>query len=32
LAGCEENAQGWMADFVKDAENVSIEWGEESEG
>ncbi len=32
LAGCEENAQEWMADFVKDAENVSIEWGEESEG
>ncbi len=32
LAGCEENAQDWMTDFVKDAENVSIEWGEESEG
>ena len=32
LAGCEENAQGWMTDFVKDAENVSIQWWEESEG
>jgi len=32
LAGCEENAQDWMADFVKDAENVTIKWGEESEG
>ena len=32
LAGCEENAQDWMTDFVKDTENVSIEWGEESEG
>ena len=32
LAGCEENAQDWMTDFVKDAVNVSIEWGEESEG
>jgi hypothetical protein len=32
LAGCEENVQDWMADFVSDAENVSVEWGEESEG
>lgn len=32
LAGCEENAQDWMTNFAKDAENVSIEWGEESEG
>ena len=32
LAGCEENAQEWMVNFVSDAENVSIEWGEESEG
>lgn len=32
LAGCEENVQWWMRDMVEDAENVSIEWGEESEG
>lgn len=32
LAGCEGNVQGWMTDFVKDAENVSIQWWEESEG
>ena len=32
LAGCEENAQDWMIDFVSDAENVDIQWGEESEG
>ena len=32
LAGCEQNVQDWMADFVSDAENVSVEWGEESEG
>ncbi len=32
LAGCEENVQWWMTDFVEGAENVSIEWGEESEG
>lgn len=32
LAGCEENAQDWMTDFVSDAENVDIQWGEESEG
>ena len=32
LAGCEANAQDWMTNFAKDAENVSIEWGEESEG
>ena len=31
LAGCEANAQDWMTNFAKDAENVSIEWGEESE-
>ena len=32
LAGCEENAQDWMTDFVSDAENIDIQWGEESEG
>lgn len=32
LAGCTENAQDWMVDFVSDAENVEIQWGEESEG
>ena len=32
LAGCEENAQDWMADFVKDAKNINIQWGDESEG
>ena len=32
LAGCEENVQWWMTDFVQWAENVSIEWWEESEG
>ena len=32
LAGCEENVQGWMRDMVEGAENVTIKWGEESEG
>ena len=32
LAGCIENAQDWMTDFVSDAENIDIQWGEESEG
>ena len=32
LAGCEENVQGWMTDFVSDAEDVETQWGEESEG
>ena len=32
LAGCTENAQQWMADFVKDAENIDIQREEESEG
>ena len=32
LAGCEENVQNWMADFVKDVKDINIEWGEESEG
>ena len=32
LAGCEENVQDWMNDFISDAENVETQWGEESEG
>lgn len=32
LAGCEENVQWWMRDMVEWAENVTVEWGEESEG
>ena len=32
LAGCTENAQQWMTDFVKDAENIDIQREEESEG
>lgn len=32
LAGCEENVQWRMAEFASDAENVEIQWGEESEG
>ena len=32
LAGCEENVQWWMRDMVEGAENVTIKWGEESEG
>lgn len=32
LAGCEENVQWWMKDMVDWAENVTVEWGEESEG
>ena len=31
FAGCEENVQWWMSDMVYGAENVSTEWGEESE-
>jgi len=31
FAGCEENVQSWMSDMVYGAENVSTEWGEESE-
>lgn len=32
LAGCEESVNWWMADMVQWAENVDIQWGEESEG
>ena len=32
LAGCEENAQWWVKDFVEWTEDVSVEWWEESEG
>jgi hypothetical protein len=32
LAGCEENVQNWMTDFVSDAEYLDTEWDEESEG
>ena len=32
LAGCEESVQWWMRDMVEWAENVSVKWGEESEG
>lgn len=32
LAGCEENVQWWMRDMVEWAENVTVEWWEESEG
>ena len=32
LAGCEENVQWWMKDMVDWAENVTVKWGEESEG
>ena len=32
LAGCEESVQWWMRDMVEGAENVSVVWGEESEG
>ena len=32
LAGCEENVQDWMNDFVSDAEYIETQWGEESEG
>jgi len=32
LAGCEENVQWWMTDMANWAENVDIQWGEESEG
>ena len=31
LAGCEENVQWWMVDMVDWAENVNIQWEEESE-
>ena len=31
LAGCTENAQDWMVDFVSDAENIDIQWEEEFE-
>ena len=32
LAGCDESVQSWMKDMVEEAENVTVEWGEESEG
>ena len=32
LAGCIENVEWWMTDYVEGAENVDIQWGEESEG
>ena len=32
LAGCEENVQWWMRDMVEGAENVTVKWGDESEG
>lgn len=32
LAGCQENVQSWMRDMAEGAENVTIKWGEESEG
>ena len=32
LAGCTENAQQWMADFVEGAENIDIQREEESDG
>lgn len=32
LAWCEENAQDWIENFVKNAENIDIQWREESEG
>lgn len=32
LAWCTENVEWWMADMVAWAENVDIQWGEESEG
>jgi len=32
LAGCEESVNWWMADMVQWAENIDIQWGEESEG
>ncbi len=32
LSGCEENVQWWMKDFVEWAENIVVEWGDESEG
>jgi len=31
LAGCTENVQDWMTDFVNDAENIDIQRWEESE-
>ena len=32
LAGCTENVEWWMVDMVDWAEDVDIQWGEESEG
>ena len=32
LAGCEENVQWWLTDFMSDAENTDIEWWDEEEG
>ena len=32
LAGCEESVQWWMRDMVEWAENVTVKWGDESEG
>ena len=32
LAGCEENVQWWMTDFVDWAENITTKWWDESEG
>ena len=32
LAGCEENVQSRMTDYVEGAENVDVQWWEESEG
>ena len=32
LAGCDESVQSWMKDMVEEAENVTVKWGEESEG
>ena len=31
LAGCRENVESWMSDMVEWAENVDIEWEDESE-
>jgi len=32
LAGCEENVENWVANMAQWAENLDIQWGEESEG
>ena len=32
LAGCEENVQWWMRDMAEGAENITVKWGDESEG